>query len=49
MTDCSILRFVICSPSCVSHCSLTHTGVTDTGAIALAKALLQNKSLEELK
>ena len=32
-----------------SHCSLTHNNLTDTGAIALATAQQQNKSLEELK
>ena len=35
--------------SCVSHYSLTHNGLTATGAITLAKALKHNKSLEELK
>ena len=35
--------------SYVSHCSLTHNGLTATGAIALATALQDNKSLEELK
>ena len=33
----------------IFHCSLYHSGLTSTGAIALAKALQQNKSLEELK
>ena len=31
------------------HCSLRGNGLTDTGAIALARALHHNKSLEELK
>ena len=35
--------------SYVSHSSLTHNGLSATGAIALAKALKHNKSLEELK
>ena len=34
---------------CVSHYSLKDNGLTGTGAIVLAKALQQNKSLEELK
>ena len=33
----------------ISHFSLRNTGVTDTGAISLARALKHNKSLEELK
>ena len=33
----------------IFHCSLYHSGLTSTEAIALAKALQQNKSLEELK
>ena len=33
----------------IFHCSLYHSGLTSTGAVALAKALQQNKSLEELK
>ena len=35
--------------SVLPHCSLNHSGLTSTGAIALARALRQNKSLEELK
>ena len=35
--------------SYVSHYSLKHNDLTDTGAIALAKALKHNKSLVELK
>ena len=35
--------------SYVSHYSLTHNGLTATGAIALAKILKHNKSLVELK
>ena len=31
------------------HCSLYHNSLTDSGAIALANALQQNKSLKELK
>ena len=31
------------------HCSLSGGNLTDTGAIALARALQDNKSLEELK
>ena len=31
------------------HCSLTHNNLTDTGVIALARSLRNNKSLEELK
>ena len=34
---------------CVSNYSLAYTDLTGTGAIVLAKALQQNKSLEELK
>ena len=30
------------------HCSLRDNGLTSTGAIALAKALQQKRSLEEL-
>ena len=33
----------------VSHYSLRDNGLTGTGAIVLAKALQQNKSLEEFK
>ena len=32
----------------ISHCSLYHISLSDSGAIALARALKQNKSLEEL-
>ena len=32
-----------------THCSLYHNNLTDTEAIALARALQDNKSLEELK
>ena len=35
--------------SMLPHCSLKHSGLTSTGAIALARALQHNKSLEELK
>ena len=35
--------------SVLPHCSLNHNNLTSTGAIALARALQQNKSLEELK
>ena len=35
--------------SYVSHSSLTHNGLTATGAITLAKALKHSKSMEELK
>ena len=31
------------------HCSLYNNNLTDTGAIALARALQDNKSLEELR
>ena len=31
------------------HYNVYHNSLTSTGAIALAKALQQNKSLEELK
>ena len=33
----------------ISHYSLYHNNLTDIGAIALANALQQNKSLEKLK
>ena len=33
----------------VSHCSLKANNLTATGAIALARALQYNKSLEKLK
>ena len=33
----------------IPHCSLRDSSLTDTGAIALAKALEQNESLKELK
>ena len=33
----------------ISFCSLRDNGVTSIGAIALARALQQNKSLEMLK
>ena len=33
----------------VLHYSLRDNGLTDTGALALARALQENKSLEELK
>ena len=39
----------VCSHLTVPHCSLRDNGLTATGAIALARALQQNKSLEELK
>ena len=33
----------------ISHYSLYHNNLSDSGAIALANALQQNKSLEKLK
>ena len=42
------VEFVCCGVF-VSHYSLKNNQLTDTGAIALAGALQQNKSLEELK
>ena len=39
----------VCLCLILSHCSLRGNGLTDTGAIALARALEHNKSLEELK
>ena len=35
--------------SVLPHCSLNHNGLTSTGAIALARALQHNNSLEVLK
>ena len=45
----NIIVIICFTQVCCVYCSLTHNNVTDTGAIALAKALQQNKSLEELK
>ena len=42
------IKFVCCGVF-VSHYSLRLNQLTDTGAIALARALQHNKSLEELK
>ena len=42
------MEFVCCGVL-VSHYSLGHNQLTDTGAIALARALQHNKSLEELE
>ena len=39
----------VCSCLIILHCSLRDSGLTDTGAIALARALEHNTSLEELK
>ena len=48
-----VMIIPICSQVClcliIIHCSLRDNDLTDTGAIALAKALQDNKSLEELK
>ena len=33
----------------LTHCSFRHNNLTDTGAIVLARALQNNKSLEELE
>ena len=43
------LFVVVCLCLTVSHYSLSHNQLTDTGAIALARALERNKSPEELK
>ena len=39
----------VCSCLMVPHCSLKANDLTATGAIVLARALQENKSLEELK
>ena len=39
----------MCSFLSITHCSLRDSKLTDTGAIALARALQHNQSLEELK
>ena len=47
-----IMGFIITSTSAmliVLQCSLRDNGLTSTGAIALARALEDDKSLEELK
>ena len=39
----------VCSCLIIIHCSLRDNDLTDTGALTLARALQDNKSLEELK
>ena len=39
----------VCSGLDILHCSLRANGLTATGAIALARTLQHNKSLEELE
>ena len=39
----------LCLCLIIPYCSLRHNCLTDTGAIALARGLQNNKSLEELK
>ena len=38
----------VCSCLIIIHCSLKTNDLTDTGAVTLARALQDNKSLEEL-
>ena len=44
-----IIYSQVCSCRIIIHCSLRDNDLTSTGAITLARALQNNKSLEELK
>ena len=43
------IMLIMCLCLIISNCSLRHNQITATGAIALAEALQQNWSLEELQ